>query len=181
MHIHNVETYLEELQYRFTEAERRRRARATNKFQRWQQEFALNERKRKRDYGIQQTQNESRVKKREERQTSSFLDSQETRAKEFLSGERDRENNFWVKETHRMGAWDTAAQDETRLARVREDALICARADESEREKEFTGWTTTVQEGLMKKLMVWKEDFAYDERQREQQVKAILDRIAKKA
>lgn len=80
-----------------------------------------------------------------------------------------------------MGAWDTAAQDETRLARVREDALICARADESEREKEFTGWTTTVQEGFMRKVMVWKEDFAYDERQREQQVEAVLDRIAKKA
>lgn len=161
-----MDVFLETTWLYFTEAEKRRRVKTTYEFQKWHDEFALNERKRRRDFGMQQARHQTRVKQREEHQSSTFLDSQDKRAKEFQSGESIRENTFWIKETNRSHEWDTTRQHETTLDGRRKDALRDARDSESEREMDFVGWAIAVQKDFMKRVMVWKGDFTHDESKR---------------
>ncbi|KAK7683514.1 hypothetical protein QCA50_013348 [Cerrena zonata] len=163
---HDVDVFLETTWFYFTEAEKRRRVKTTYEFQKWHDEFALNERKRRRDFGMQQARHQTRVKQREEHQSSTFLDSQDKRAKEFQSGESIRENTFWIKETNRSHEWDTTRQHETTLDGRRKDALRDARDSESEREMDFVGWAIAVQKNFMRRVMVWKGDFTHDESKR---------------
>lgn len=163
-----VNEYLEDSYYRFKKAEESRRNMAIDCFEKWQQEFALNERKRRKDSGLQQTRHEKRVKQREAHQSSSFLNAQEERAKVFQAGESSRETTFWTKELTRSHEWDEALSKESDLNRARDDAVREARIGESARERGFTGWAISVREDFTRRVEVWKKEFAQDEWNREQ-------------